>query len=306
MSPISNLPQGHESDHRSDIVTEKDTILQLDQLFDRERVPLSELVSRALENSKRARRVGRALRKQTGKPVRFGSGLLVESPEEADCIDLDLVGDFSFRYEIVLNAGVKQGLDFDAKLAQRCKGPVHMCWVWVSLLLPCYTIDTFDMAYTNATNQWEFSPHTPSKGVEQRTLNLTRTLMSEHGYSRVTKKLARLKVPKATTDCCRRGEATVFDCLFSDTQDFHCGIVRCTHLGVPGVYPGSKVGWREHIGDRGQVLEKYTWREFRSGDWVTTYLDSKARVTKVKVVRKVGKQKREMVLDVEKRLRRKC
>jgi len=128
-------------------------------------------------------------------------------------------------------------------------------------------------------------------------------VFEEHGFSQISKRLASEIVPKAITDCKRQGEATIFDCLFSDTQRYHDDTVRFSDNELPGTYPGSMVSWHERFDRKGNVKDRYTWIEYSSGDCVTIFLDKKSRITKIRFTRKLKKQKKEeMVLDVEKRI----
>jgi hypothetical protein len=280
----------------------KELIKILNTKFDRDRTPLRELAAEAMANLPKGRRLGRELRKQIQQPVMYDPGLLIDSAEKANQPECDMIGDLSFLYQIVLNPGVKRGLDFDMKLAQSCGGTVYMCRMWVSLLLPYYATDIFSMTYTPQIDQWEFGPYTPRKKSEKKIILKIHNLMHILGHSPVTKKLGQVKVPKATTDCCNRGKANVFDCLFSDSQDFSSDFLRCTNE-TPGAYPGSNAGWWERIDNKGRILRKYNWLEFESGDWVTMHLDSKSKVTKVEVTRVIGKKTRKFRLDVEKKLK---
>jgi hypothetical protein len=287
---------------------EDQLIRELNRLFGKDRKALREALLAIDPGFKTYKAIGRQIRRQTGQPVLMADELLIEIPDDLseDKCDMFWLGDISYYYEIVLNREIKRGMDFDKKLALHCGGPVYICVVWISLLFPIYAIDTYSMAYLSNPPQWEFTPHYLKLKAEKISIYRIRQILRDNGFSRASKKFSAQKVRKAITDCRVQGEATVFDCLFSDTQQFHEDIVRFPDESLPGTYPGTEISWLERYNQRGQLIEKYVYQSFSSGDSIRTYLNGKTRIKEVIVHRSTGKGKLgiEMAFDVEKKLQK--
>lgn len=290
-------------------MTETELIQNLNSLFGSDRSELRKKLIEVRESVSQWERLGRALRTNVRQPINVNPCFFEDTFSKLDDPKADMfwVGDCSYYYEILLNPGIKSGLDWDKRLALKCGGTAKLCIVWASVLLPYYAIDCYCMKYKTKPDEFEFTPYIPSAKKEKHMLSQVRDVMRENGFTRMPKTLAKRKVPKAITDCREKGKATVFDCLFSDTQCYQEHFVRFTDSTgknpIAGVYPGTTVGWRERLGRKGGVIERYTWREYPSGDTITTFLDKKFRVTEIRVSRggTKSKQKPTMLLDIKKK-----
>ncbi len=290
-------------------MTESELIKHLNTLFGRDRGVLCKKLIDVRENISQWERLGRALKKNTRQPVNANPCLFEDTFSKLDDPKADMywLGDSSYYYEILLNSGIRSGLDWDKRLARKCGGTAKLCVVWASLLLPYYAMDTYCMTYTPKPGEWKFTPYVPSVKREKHILSQVRDVMREHGIARMTKKLAKRKVPKAITDCREKGEATVFNCLFSDTKFYQEDFVRFSDSisknPIAGVYPGTTVGWRERLDRKGSVIERSTWREYPSGDTITTYLDKSFRVIEIRISQGGPKSKRRptIILDIKKK-----
>lgn len=289
-------------------MTDAKLIQSLNTLFGSDRSVLRKKLLDVSANTSKWERVGRAIRKNTRQPVNMNLSLFEETFDNLSDPKADMywLGDSSYCYEILLNSGVKSGLDWDKKLAVKCGGTAKLCVVWASLLIPYYAIDTYCMKYKSEPGEFIFTPYIPSTKREKLIIAQIRDVMKDNGFARMTKKLSKRKVPRAITDCREKGEATVFNCLFSDTQCYHDDYVRFSDefMGkrISGAYSGTTVGWYERLNRRGSVIERYTWREYPSGEHVTTYLDKKFRVTKVRISQAgSGGKHSELILDVKTR-----
>ncbi len=289
-------------------MTDAKLIQNLNSLFGSDRSVLRKKLIDVRDITSKWERIGRDIRKKTRQPVNTNIGLFDETFDEIDDPKADMfwLGDSSFFYEVILNSGVKSGLDWDKKLAVKCRGSVKFCVVWASLLMPYYAIDTYCMKYTPDPGEFKFSPYIPSTKREKLIVSQVRDMLKEHGFTRITKKLSKRKVPKAITDCYDKGTATVFHCLFSDTHYYQDDYVRFSDSSsgkpIAGVYSGTTVGWYERLDRRGRVIERSTWREYSSGDRTTTYLDKKFNITEIRTVQvKPGGKHSEITLDVKNR-----
>ncbi len=215
----------------------------------------------------------------------YGFGLFEETLENLTDRKFDLLwtGDCSYCYSIILNQGIKRGGDWGRKLALRCGGTTHLCDMWVSTALPYYAIDTYSMAYNPKLKQYEFKPFRPSKKRDAQLVKTLTNIPKLHGFKKISKRVSKLRVPKAITDCREKGEATVFNCLFSDTQCYTETIRRISDEPLPGVLKGTKVSSQECLTPSGKIIEKYHSYRVESGDYVRIHLDKQNRITKVEV-----------------------
>lgn len=290
-------------------MTDAKLVQNLNTLLGSDRSALRKKLLEVRQDVSKWENLRRVINKKTRQPIQSTPCLYEEAFDELNDPELDMswIGDASYSYDILLNSSPDSGLDWDKKLAVKCGGTAKRCVVWASVLLPYYAIDTYCIIYTPKAGEFEIYPYTPSTKREKKILSQIRDIMKEHGFSRMTKKLAKRKVSKAITDLREKGEATVFDCLFSDIHCYEENHVRFTGDPVAidgaGVCSGVTVGWRERIDRKGKVLERSEWRQYPSGDLVITHLDSKFRVTEIKVVEKVSGKKlySEINLDVKKR-----
>ena len=288
-------------------MTDTKLIQNLNSLFGSDRSILRKKLIDVCKKTSKWERMGREIRKKTRQPTNIHPCLFEDTFEKLNNPQADMfwLGDSAYYYEILLNSGVKSGLDWDKKLALKCGGTAKLCVVWASLLLPYYAMDTYCMKYTPKPGEFEFSPYVPSKKREKQIVSRVRDVMREHELTRMTKKLANRKVPKAITDCREKGEATVFDCLFSDTQCYQEDYVRLSDGREPitGAYSATTVGWYERLDRKGNVIERSTWREFPSGDRVAIHLDKRFRVVEIRTIQSGpgSKHRSEMVLDIKKK-----
>jgi len=185
---------------------------------------------------------------------------------------------------MILNQGIKRGGDWGRNLAQRCNGTVNICDIWVSILLPYYTINFYSMTYNRKLKEYEFKPFRPKKKRDIRLANILTGIPKAHGFKKISKRVSKLKVSNAITDCRQKGEATVFDCLFSDTQTYREDILRFSDKPLQGILKGTEISWQECITPSGRMIEKYHCYRIESGDYVRLHLDQKDRITKVEVV----------------------
>jgi hypothetical protein len=285
----------------------KDQIVrQIAVFFGRDRSHLREEIRSFVKDRSNWIHLESLLQERTKQGVRGSVGISSEVEDNVDDpgIDWFSIGDLSVQYEIVLNKGVtKFGREryWDKRLAARCGGTAHICDVWVSLLLPLFTMDCYYMTYNRRKKYYEFGPYRPESASEKKAVKEARQVMKEKGFSFVTKKFAKRKIRNAITDLNPDGNAKVFDCLFSDVWGYEEEQVRLSDdEPIPDILPGIAARWREYYRSRGKLLKREITRYFPSGDVETTITDAKHRITSVRISRRFGG---ELFLDVEKRMK---
>ncbi len=287
-------------------MSETELIRNLNSLFGWDRTLLRQKLIEVRQDTSRWEKVGREIKKKTQQPVKASLGLFEDTFDQLDTPKADMfwVGDGSYYYEILLNSGVRSGLDWDKRLALKCGSTAKLCVVWASLLMPYYALDTYCMKYNTDPGEFEFHPYNPVKKREISIISQVRDILNQHGFAFVAKRLAKKAVPKAVTDCRERGEATVFDCLFSDTkfyQEHHVRFSDSSGESIKGIFPDTTVGWGDRV-DREGGRERSTWCEYQSGDTVITRLDEKYRVVEITIQScSHNKLKSEMTVDINKR-----
>jgi len=286
-------------------MTEAELIRSLNSLFGKDRSLLRQKLMEVRQDTSRWKKTGRSIHRKTGQPVNAYIGLFDDTFDLLDDPDGDMfwLGDCSYCYEILLNRGVQTGLDWDKRLALKCGGTAEFCVVWASLLLPCYALDTYCLKYNKHPGEYELFPHTVATKRQKVIVRQIREVMTEQGFERIAKRRAKQKVPRAITDCHEKGEATVFDCLFSDLYYYQERHVRFSDFDklIKGAYRGTTVGWSERA-DRNGIIERSTWCEYPSKERVITKLDEKFRVIEIIIQRNSRNRiKSEITVDINKR-----
>ena len=292
-------------------MTDQELISYLNRTFGRARRRLREALAGVPERIELCEDIADEIRENTGRSMLAAEGLPEETLDWAGggkC-DMYYMGDASFYCEIVLNKGVehRNEADSDRRLIKRCGGTARECLVWISLLQPLYIMDVCSMTIRSKPREWEFEPCVPKLKGEQEVVRKVRSILQKHGFKRVSRKLAGMSVPLAITDGCKRGDATVFDCLFSDIRQLVEGRVLVSddssRRPIKGAYRGTEISWREWYDGRGKLKEAETFRNFASGDMVKTSLDGRGRVVKVEVYPKAKKGEYvNFTLDVKKKM----
>lgn len=116
----------------------------------------------------------------------------------------------------VLNKGCTSGRDWNKKLVLACGGEVRILRVMTSVLLPLYTVDCYYKRYDRKSKRYFTGPYRPKGRWELGVQSRVRACLKANGLRPVSKRQCLRIVPGIRTECTERGEATVFDCLFSD------------------------------------------------------------------------------------------
>ena len=269
-------------------MTNAELINELNVLFGKNRAKLHNKLKAAIENIPFLDNIGYQIHSKTNQPIR-GSELLskdiLEGIKNPD-FEIEEIGDCCFYYEIVLNSGIKDGMDWDIKLADKCKGGVKICNIWSSLLFPYYTIDYYLMKYKQEYGEVEITPYKPSTKRELQIDTKIKDIFKSNSIKPVSAKLAKSIVPKAITDVKPKGEATVFDCLFSDIQSYTDYKSRFSYghndqNKLNHIYPNTEISWKERIDTKNRVLERNFTISCQSGETIYIELDEKYQISKI-------------------------
>lgn len=270
------------------MLTGNAVIERVRQVFGGDRAELRKLIVAERDPLARARRdrLGDQLRSATGQPMVGFRPFLDEGFEHVDDPDHNTwqLGDASAHYEVLLNEGVASGLDWDRKLCARCGGTARRCGFFVSAVLPVYIADMWYQTHSRKPRYFAFGPITKLQPAEQRMVEAAKQVLRTAGFQPLSGKLARVTVPTAVTDCRRRGEATVFDCLFSDIYSLTREHTRMNDgRPLPDFYRDENPSWKEWYTSGGVLIKREICRHFPSGDSLVTILDGQDRVTEVRV-----------------------
>ncbi len=286
-------------------MTKAELINELNSLFGKNRDKLCDRLKVAMGDIARWENIGAEIHKKTRQPIR-GAELISEDMAEwikNPKAKIEDIGDCSFYYEIILNGGVKDGMDWDIELAERCKGGSKICTIWSSLLFPYYSTDYYLMKYIREIDEIELLPYRPSTKREVQIEAKINDIFKSNGLKLITPKLANTIVPKAMTDVKDKGKATVFACLFSDIHEYKEDYFRGSCFDdkknrLDHIFPGTEISWNERLSRKNKVIERYVSIHCPSGELVHIDLDDQYRIEKVKYSHKLNKS---LTLDVKKK-----
>ena len=278
-------------------------INELDVLFGKNRTGLRDKLKETVDKLEMWDGIGAEIHKKTNQPIR-GMELISEEMHEAiknPDAKFEDIGDCCFYYEMVLNSGIKDGLDWDMDLTENCKGGSKICTIWANLLFPYYAIDYHLMTYKREIDEVEILPYKPTTKREMKIVEKIKDIFKANGFKLISTKLAKTVVPKAMTDVKGKGEATVFDCLFSDIHYYTDYYSRFSCFGENGqnkldhIYPGTEIRWREKLNKNNKVIERYISIDCPSGETIHIDLDNKYKISKIIL----SNRGNEMTLDVK-------
>ncbi len=200
-------------------------------------------------------------------------------------IDWNLIGDLSWTIDIVLNPEVDKVYDLDKKLALKCNGTARILTLYISDIIPCYTINCYYMTYSKSQNYYEFGPITTFTKEEQKTLKNVKAFMETKGLEMVDKAFTQKKYKHLYSDTNSNGNASLFDVLFSDVQEYTEEVERfCDEEIVEK--SGTKFRWREFYNKKGVLNRRIESRRTIAGDYLEVIFDNKGQITEVNVTRK--------------------
>jgi len=207
----------------------------------------------------------------------------------------------SYHYRIVLTEGIRHPLDWGKRLASNCGGSVHFCDLRICMILPLYTLDTFFLNYSRKDNWMEDGSLKVLSDFEKSVLNNINKSMKIKGFSYVNKKTALKRIRSAFTDIKSEGNASVYECLFSDLYEYFGCRTRFSDKEIDDATTGAKVRWFEYYDSNHNLKKKSLISDFPSGDVTKTIFNGKGEIKKIIILPK--DILKEFEIDVDKRIK---
>ena len=271
-------------------------IRQAKHFFGKDRKCIKELVLSYEFNGKHYRRWKKEFKNIIDKPFDIHFGIFddvvlwIKDNKLAE-INWNWIGDLSWTIDILLNDGIKNGLDWDIKLATKCNGTTRFFTIYISDVIPCYTYDCYYMTYNRKENYYEFGPILDLTNTEQKTIEIVKKLLKEKGLTFLNRKFTEQKFKELISDTNEDGNASLFDVLFKDTTFYQTEIKR-TSIKLVAEKSGTTYSWTEFYNPKKVLRERIEYRHFKSGDSIKTIFDIKGQIKNLEVERKlIGRKK---------------
>ncbi len=236
----------------------------------------------------------------------FEDVILWIKDNKANEINWNWIGDLSWTIDVLLNPNIDKGYDWDKKLALKCNGTARIMTFFISDIIPCYTFDCYYMTYTKKENYYEFGPIQKLTKHEESILNKVKTLLESKELQFVKKEFCDKRLSELYSDTNSNGNATLFDVLFTDTNNFTTEIKRFCDKDITEK-SGQKFRWSEYYNKNGTLRERTESRWTSSGDYFKIVSDNKGQITLVEVTRKRIERKKyqQFKLDIVEEFRNK-
>ncbi|OMI16656.1 hypothetical protein BUQ74_14405 [Leptospira weilii serovar Heyan] len=214
-------------------------------------------------------------------------------------IQWDYLGDLSWNIKILLNSNIQSGYDWDKKLAIKCQ-EARIFEIYVNYIIPAYTINLYYIVYNKKENYYEFGKIIKTEKHEKRIIKNITKLFDTLGYFHVSEELASKKYKGLFSDCNSEGNASLFDCLFSDIYGYQIGIEKFSDPNHVSLHPtGAIIHWHEYYDLKRNFLYREEYQRLKSKDVLLLTTDQTGHITKVNVRRDIGKLKhRGFELDI--------
>lgn len=199
-----------------------------------------------------------------------------------DDIRWDFLGDISWEIQILLNENIKKGYDWDKKLCINCGGTARILKVFISDIIPAFTYDMYSMTFSKQGNYYEFKPIKPETTHEKALVNQIIRSLKEKNYYFVSRKLANRRFKEIYSDCHTDGNATIFDVLFSDVDNFQTDIERYCNETLKDV-TGKEIRWREFYDKKGELIKRLEYQYFPSGNGLCIESNEKEGIKNITV-----------------------
>ena len=280
----------------NDKVTKSEIIKQAKHYFGKERTFIKELVLSYEFKGKNYKRWKKEIENLLPNPNRilynlFDDVILWIKDKQIEEINWNWIGDLSWTIDIVLNPNIDKVYDFDKRLAIKCNGTARILTIFVSDVIPCYTYDCYYMTYDKANNYYEFGPITKLTNDDKTVIKKARKYLEEKGLVFVDRTFTDKKFKELYSDTNSDGNASLFDVLFTDTNNHTTEIKRFCDKEITEKN-GQKLRWTEYYNRNGTLKERIESRWTISGDYLKVVLDNKGQILTVEVTRKnIGKKK---------------
>ena len=271
-------------------------IRQAKHFFCKDRKPIKELVLSYEFNGKHYRKWKKEFKKIIDKPFDIHFGIFDDvvlwiKDNKLEEINWNWIGDLSWTIDILLNEGIKNGLDWDIKLATKCNGTTRFFTIYISDIIPCYTFDCHYMIYNKKENYYEFGPILDLTNTEQKTIEIVKKHLKDKDLVFLNRKFCEQKFKELISDTKEDGNASLFDVLFKDTTFYQTEIKR-TSIKQVAEKSGTTYSWTEFYNLKKVLKERIEYRHLKSGDSIKTVLNAKGQITNVEVQRKlIGRRK---------------
>ena len=270
---------------------ENEIINQISKVYGEDRKIYLQELMKLKENWTSWEKLTKEIKKATGQPVEGHCELcsdviewiLNNNKKKSRTPKFEYIHSASYHYRIVLTENVKSPLDWGFKLATKCGGTVHFCDLRVSMILPYYTIDKFYLKYSKKENWFEDGTLSKLSVFENSTIKQIKNSMNKKGFSYLNKKIAGRRIRNAFTDINCEGNASVYDCLFSDLYEYFGYRTKFSDKEINDVVTGAKVRWFEYYDSKNVLTSKSVISEFPSGDVTKTIFDNKGSIRKLTV-----------------------
>ncbi len=257
------------------IQNDKDLIKEVKRFFGKDRNLLQNSVKALYNNSKDLKYWNKFFNTHVQKKFEVNGRIFKETldavySQKYENIDWNWVGDFSWDVEIILNNEVNSHFDFDKKLAGKCKNnTIRFLNIYISEILPVFSVCTFYKFYED--NIYEYGP---LKLTNQERILIYRIKKSfkKIGYYYVKKKTALKKFTVLRSDLNSDGNASIFDCLFNDLDNYTDDYFRGNDKIIIDPY-GRKTLWKEYYNSRKILVKREDSRWYKSGDLESVFYD---------------------------------
>jgi hypothetical protein len=279
-----------------DTMNKIEIIRQAKYFFGKNRKPIKELVLSYEFNGKHYKQWKKEFKNIIDKPVDIHFGIFDDivlwiKENKLEEINWNWIGDLSWTIDILLNEGIKNGLDWDIKLATKCNGTTRFFTIYVSEVIPCYTYDCHYMTYNKKENYYESGPVVDLTNTEKKTIEIVEKYLKNKGLVFLNRKFCEQKFKELISDTNKNGNASLFDVLFKDTNFYQTEIKRTSTKQV-AEKSGTTYSWTEFYNLKKNLKERIEYRHFKSGDCIKTVFDIKGQIKNIEVVRKlIGRKK---------------
>ena len=266
-------------------MTKSEIIRQAKHYFGKDRQPIKELVLSYEFKGKYYRKWKKEISSIVSNPNEikfklFDDVILWIKDNQADQIDWNWIGDLSWTIDILLNHGIDNVFDWDKKLAIKCNGTARIMTVFISDIIPCYTYDCYYMTYDKPNNYYEFGPITKLTIEEKNVIKKMSKHLETKGFVFVDRTFTEKKYKGLYSDTNSDGNASLFDVLFTDTNNYTTKTKRFSDKEIIEKN-GSKYRWTEYYNLNGSLKERIEYRWLTSGDLLKVILDYQSIFQKI-------------------------
>lgn len=264
------------------------------------------ITSFELEN-KETQRWKKIIKKVTNHPLIIYSGMydyVVENIKNKNFKEIEIgdIGDLSWNIKILLSKNINKGYDWDKNLAIKCGGTARILEIYINFLIPAYTFNTFYMTYSKENNFYEFGKIILNN-YENQIIKSLKGLFKELNYFYVNQKLASMKFPELISDIHYEGNASIFDCLFTDVHFYQGNTTKFNDETLKDP-TGKTINWKEYY-NKGKLLFREEFTYFESKNVLNTITNNKGEIIKVNVWRDIGKFKhKKFTLNINNKIKK--